>query len=240
MVVTGTQSPRQNLDASVAVTTLTAQEVEQAAPRSTTEMLRYVPGLHPGRELGRRGQPEHLDARHPRRRVRDVHGGRDAGVPHHAHLLHERRQPLPLRREHRADGGGAGRRLGALRLQHARAPSSTSSTRPAAISSPAPCGPPAAPRRYARYDLNAGGPLGEDWRFNVGGFYRYDHGVRDPGLPRHPGRPAQGQRDPAARQRLHPRVGQAHRRPQPVHPAAAVRPTPTTPTTSRASATTAR
>jgi outer membrane receptor protein involved in Fe transport len=35
----------------------------------------------------------------------------------------------------------------------------------------------------ARYDLNAGGPLGQDWHFNAGGFYRYDHGVRDPGFP---------------------------------------------------------
>ncbi len=35
----------------------------------------------------------------------------------------------------------------------------------------------------ARFDLNANGPLGDDWRFNVGGFYRYDHGVRDPGFP---------------------------------------------------------
>jgi iron complex outermembrane receptor protein len=35
----------------------------------------------------------------------------------------------------------------------------------------------------ARYDLNANGPLGRDWHFNVGGFYRYDHGVRDPGFP---------------------------------------------------------
>src|SRR6185437_10027593 len=35
----------------------------------------------------------------------------------------------------------------------------------------------------ARFDLNANGPLGQDWRFNVGGFYRYDHGVRDPGFP---------------------------------------------------------
>ncbi len=34
-----------------------------------------------------------------------------------------------------------------------------------------------------RYDLNLGGPLGEEWRFNAGGFYRYDHGVRDPGFP---------------------------------------------------------
>src|SRR5262249_6758419 len=45
LVVTGTQTPRMNLDASVAVTTLTATEIEQAVPRSTTEMLRYVPGF---------------------------------------------------------------------------------------------------------------------------------------------------------------------------------------------------
>ncbi|HZN97082.1 MAG TPA: TonB-dependent receptor, partial [Gemmatimonadales bacterium] len=35
----------------------------------------------------------------------------------------------------------------------------------------------------ARYDLNMNGPFGDDWRFSAGGFYRYDHGVRDPGYP---------------------------------------------------------
>ena len=36
----------------------------------------------------------------------------------------------------------------------------------------------------ARFDFNVNGPLiGDDWRFNIGGFYRYDHGVRDPGFP---------------------------------------------------------
>ena len=40
-----------------------------------------------------------------------------------------------------------------------------------------------ATKGLARYDLNVNGPLGDDWRFNVGGFYRYDHGVRDPGFP---------------------------------------------------------
>jgi outer membrane receptor protein involved in Fe transport len=34
-----------------------------------------------------------------------------------------------------------------------------------------------------RFDLNINGPLGDNWRFNAGGFYRYDHGVRDPGYP---------------------------------------------------------
>ena len=38
-------------------------------------------------------------------------------------------------------------------------------------------------RGFARYDFNANGPLGDQWRFNVGGFYRYDQGIRDPGFP---------------------------------------------------------
>jgi outer membrane cobalamin receptor len=33
-----------------------------------------------------------------------------------------------------------------------------------------------------RTDFNIGGPMGEDWRFNVGGFYRFDEGVRNPGF----------------------------------------------------------
>lgn len=41
----------------------------------------------------------------------------------------------------------------------------------------------AATQELLRYDFNLNGPLGENWRFNVGGFYRYDHGVRDPGFP---------------------------------------------------------
>jgi hypothetical protein len=45
LVVTGTQTPRMNLDASVAVTSLTSQDIQRAVPRSTTEALRYVPGF---------------------------------------------------------------------------------------------------------------------------------------------------------------------------------------------------
>src|SRR2546428_12755085 len=35
----------------------------------------------------------------------------------------------------------------------------------------------------ARTDFNVNGPIGPDWRFNVGAFYRYNRGVRDPGFP---------------------------------------------------------
>jgi outer membrane receptor protein involved in Fe transport len=33
-----------------------------------------------------------------------------------------------------------------------------------------------------RSDINVGGPIDENWRFNIGGFYRTDDGVRDPGF----------------------------------------------------------
>ena len=147
MVVTGTQTPRTNLDASVAVTTLgvAGGGAGGAAEHHRDAALRA--GLHPGRELGRRGEPEHLDARHSRRRVRDVHGRRDAGVPHHAHLLHERRQPVPLRRRTSSGWRSCGAAPRRCSAPTRRARSSTSSTRPAAISSPARCGPPRAPRR---------------------------------------------------------------------------------------------
>lgn len=36
---------------------------------------------------------------------------------------------------------------------------------------------------YHRIDANFGGPLGDNWFFNVGGFYRYDLGARYPGYP---------------------------------------------------------
>ncbi len=45
IVVTGTSAPTANLKSSVAITTLTPQEIQQSQPRSTTEMLRYVPGF---------------------------------------------------------------------------------------------------------------------------------------------------------------------------------------------------
>ena len=34
-----------------------------------------------------------------------------------------------------------------------------------------------------RYDANLNGPLGNDWKFSAGGFYRFDQGVRSPGFP---------------------------------------------------------
>src|SRR5581483_8762395 len=45
VVVTGTETPRTKLETSNATTVLSAADLTQAAPRSTTEALRYVPGF---------------------------------------------------------------------------------------------------------------------------------------------------------------------------------------------------
>ncbi len=181
MVVTGTQSPRQNLAASVAVTTLSAQEVEQAAPRSTTEMLRYVPGFTRVESSG--GEVNQNISMRGILGVEYVMFMED-GMPvfptMHTFFMNADnlfRFDTNIERMEVVRGGasalfgsntpgaiinfinktGGDRFGGTTRL--------TGGT-----------------QEFARYDLNAGGPLGEDWQFNVGGFYRYDHGVRDPGF----------------------------------------------------------
>ena len=182
MVVTATQTPRTNLDASVAVTTLSAQEVERAAPRSTTEMLRYVPGFTRVESSGGEVNQNYV--------IRGILGIEyvmfmEDGMPvfptMHTSFMNadnlfrfdENIERMEVVR---------GRRLGAVRLQHAgRHHQLHQQDRGRSLRGTMKA--TAATEALARYDLNAGGPLGQDWHFNAGGFYRYDHGVRDPGFP---------------------------------------------------------
>ncbi|CAN5790367.1 TonB-dependent receptor [soil metagenome] len=181
MVVTGTQAPRQNLAASVAVTTLTAQEVEQAAPRSTTEMLRYVPGFTRVESSG--GEVNQNISMRGILGVEYVMFMED-GMPvfptMHTFFMNADnlfRFDQNIERMEVVRGGASAlfgsNTPGAIvnfinKTGGDRFGGSTKLT--------------GGTQEFARYDLNAGGPVGEDWRFNVGGFYRYDHGVRDPGF----------------------------------------------------------
>ena len=181
MVVTGTQSPRQNLAASVAVTTLSAQEVEQAAPRSTTEMLRYVPGFTRVESSG--GEVNQNVAMRGILGVEYVMFMED-GMPvfptMHTFFMNADnlfRFDTNIERMEVVRGGASAlfgsNTPGAIvnfinKTGGDRFGGTTRVT--------------GGTQEYARYDLNANGPVGDDWRFNVGGFYRYDHGVRDPGF----------------------------------------------------------
>jgi outer membrane receptor protein involved in Fe transport len=188
MVVTGTQAPRQNLEASVAVTTLTAEEVEQAAPRSTTEMLRYVPGFTRVESSG--GEVNQNISMRGILGVEYVMFMED-GMPvfptMHTFFMNADnlfRFDQNIERMEVVRGGASAlfgsNTPGAIVnfINKAGSDQFAGTTRATAGT-----------QGLARYDLSAGGPMGEDWRFNVGGFYRYDHGVRFPALPVSPGAP---------------------------------------------------
>jgi len=182
MVVTGTQSPRMNIEASVAATTLSNAEIQQAAPRSTTEMLRYVPGFTRVESSG--GEVNENIT------VRGILGVEyvaflEDGLPVYPTMhtffmnadnlfrIDENVERMEVVR------GGASALFGSntpgamINLINKTGGDEFAGTLRATGGS----------QGLARFDLNANGPLGDNWRFNVGGFYRYDHGVRDPGFP---------------------------------------------------------
>ena len=182
MVVTGTQSPRMNLDASVAVTTLTATEVEAASPRSTTEMLRYVPGFTRVESSG--GEVNQNIS------MRGI-----LGVEYVA-FLEDGMPVFPTMHTFFMNADNLFRfDTNIERMEVVRGGSSPlfGSNTPGAIVNfinktggdqfGGTMRATGGTKGLARYDLNLNGPIGEDWRFNAGGFYRYDHGVRNPGFP---------------------------------------------------------
>ena len=181
MVVTGTQSPRQNLAASVAVTTLSAQEVEQAAPRSTTEMLRYVPGFtrieSSGGEVNQNIQMRGILGVEY---VMFMEDGMPVFPTMHTFFMNADnlfRFDNNIERMEVVRGGASalfGSNTPGAIINFINKTGSDQFTGTTRLTG--------GTEAYARYDLNASGPLGDDWRFNVGGFYRYDHGVRDPGF----------------------------------------------------------
>ena len=182
LVVTGTQVPRMKQDASVAVTTLASTEVEQAAPRSTTELLRYVPGFTRVESSG--GEVNENITMRGILGVEYVMFMED-GLPvfptMHTFFMNADNLFRPDENLERVEvvRGGSSALFG--------------SNTPGAIvnfinkTGGAELGgamkATTATAGLARYDFDVGGPFSRDWRFNVGGFYRYDHGVRDPGYP---------------------------------------------------------
>jgi len=182
IVVTGTSAPTQNLKSSVAVTTMAPAEIEQSAPRSTTEMLRYVPGFTRVESSG--GEVNENISMRGILGVEYVMFMED-GLPvfptMHTFFMNADnlfRYDQNIERMEVVRGGSSAlfgsntpgaiinfiNKTGGDQFQGSMV--ATGGT-----------------EGLARYDIDMNGPIGDDWRFNVGGFYRYDNGVRDPGFP---------------------------------------------------------
>ncbi|MCI0706029.1 MAG: TonB-dependent receptor [Ignavibacteriae bacterium] len=182
VVVTGTMTPRTKLESTVAISTLSPQDVFQANPRSTTEVLRYVPGFTRVESSG--GEVNQNIS------VRGIMGVEyvmfmEDGLPvfptMHTFFMNADNLFRPdenLRGVEVVRGGNSAlfgsNTPGAIInfLNKTGGPEFAGSLK-GTIGT----------EGLARYDFNFNGPLGEDWRFNFGGFYRYDQGVRNPGYP---------------------------------------------------------
>ncbi len=222
VVVTGTATPTVNLKSSVAVTTMTPEEIQQSAPRSTTEMLRYVPGFTRVESSG--GEVNENISMRGILGVEYVMFMED-GLPvfptMHTFFMNADNLFRPDENI-RADGSRARRQLGAVRIQHTgrhhqlhqqdrRRPTARLDGRNRRHRGPRSLRP--RPQRSVERQVAVQRRRLLSLR---------PRRAR-PRLPGHPGRTDQGQRHPPARQRLRAVLGQGHRRQQPVHPRPAVR-----------------
>jgi len=184
IVVTGAISPYEKIESSVAVTTQTAEQIERKAPLNTAQLLEVVPGFwsessggEGGNNLFARGIPQDGSFRYV--------AMYEDGLPvFESPELAFTNVDLLMRVDTTVDS-----------MEAVRGGTST------IFASNAPAGlvnfvnqtggeiPEGAVKftvgdyNLFRVDFTYGGPLGENWRYQFGGFYRSDDGIRDPGFP---------------------------------------------------------
>lgn len=181
LVVTGTISPIPKLESSVAISTLTPRQLEQINPRSTTEQLRYVPGFTRVESSG--GEVNENIS------VRGILG------VEYVMFMEDGLPVFPTMHTFFMNADNLFRMDENIKsIEVVRGGNSAlfgSNTPGAIINYINKTGGPTfsgilklsgATEGLARYDFNFNGPISDDLRFSLGGFYRYDHGVRDPGF----------------------------------------------------------
>jgi iron complex outermembrane recepter protein len=182
VVVTGTMTPLPKIESAVAISTITPEQLALSNSRSTTEVLRYIPGFTRVESSGGEVNENYS--------MRGIYGVEyimflENGLPVFPtmHTFFMNADNL-FREDENID-----------HIEVVRGGNSAlfGSNTPAAVinfidktgganlagSTKLTLGT----QSYVRTDFNLNGPLSENWRFNIGGFYRYDQGVRDPGFP---------------------------------------------------------
>ncbi|QXD15380.1 TonB-dependent receptor [Rhodocaloribacter litoris] len=196
LIVTGTFDRRSAQEASVAITTLTPQVLEQTVPVSSADVLKNVPGVFVNSALGEirnivysRGVSAntvdadrgyyYVSMQEDGLPVTTLTGG-NYGPDYY--LRHD----LTVTRVEAVRGGSAS-------ITSANAPGGVfnylsrtgAGTFGGAVSTRN--GLQGGDNPFVRFDATLGGPLSEKVTFNVGGFYRYDEGARDAGYPMNQG-----------------------------------------------------
>ncbi len=184
IVVTATRTPRQKLESSSAITTISAAAVEQDAPASTADLMKQVPGFYAeasGGEVNNNLFVRGLPADGSYRYVIFMEDGMPANDANDLFFLGADnfvRVDENIDRVEAVRGGnsalfGSNSAGGVVNLIDKTGGPALAGTFKAQVGT----------EGYTRYDANINGPLAENWRFNVGGYYRFDDGIRDPGFP---------------------------------------------------------
>ena len=190
VVVSGTFHPASKLESSTAITTFTARQMEEQAPRGTAELLKSAPGFQvmsnsgeTGADVTVRGLPvaEQSSFRYVSLREDGLPVFEPSNLlfafPDAMARLDETVERVEAVRGGSAAVFGSGTPGGIVNIISKTGGSSFGGTVRATT----------ATQGMGRLDLNVGGPLARAWRYNIGGYWRYDRGVRDPGFPANEG-----------------------------------------------------
>lgn len=185
VVVSGTFNPASKLESSTAITTMEPREIEQRAPRGTAELLKGVPGLQvmsnageTGADVSVRGLPQTANSSF--RYISLQEDGLPAfeppgllfAFPDAMVRLDETVARVETVRGGSAAVFGSSTPGGIVNVISKTGGSTFGGTVRSATGF----------QGMERLDANIGGPMFGEWRFNLGGYYRYDRGVRDPGF----------------------------------------------------------
>ena len=182
MVITASVAPETKIESSTTISTLSSEEIQQAAPRSATEYLRRIPGFTRVESSG--GEVNQNLS------VRGVLGVetvniQEDGMPVYPTMhvffmnadnlirLDENIETVEVVRGSNSPIYGSSASAAILNF--------INKTGGDQLHGAFKIG--AGEGGFGRFDFNTNGPLSDLWNFNVGGFYRYDHGIRDPGFP---------------------------------------------------------
>lgn len=182
VVVTGTTIPVTKLNATNSISTVSPKELTMAMPFSTTEFLKYVPGFTRVESSG-----GYVNENYTMRGIYStifinfMEDGLPCFPTQNIFFMNTDnlfRIDDNIQRVEVVRGGSAG--------------TFGSNTPAAVINLISKTGGPTLAGKtqvqvgtqgLAKVDFNVNGPMGPEWRFDAGGFYLYDHGVRNPGYP---------------------------------------------------------
>lgn len=181
IVTIAARNPLKKIESSVAITTAKAGQIAERAPRSTADIFKIIPGFYvessggeSGNNLFPRGIPQDGSYRYV--------AIYEDGLPiYEAPELVFANIDIMMRLDETI-AAMEGMRGGTASIYASNAPggiinfiSKTGGEEFGGLVKIS-----IADYGYKRFDYNTGGPLGKNWQFNIGGFFRYDNGIRSP------------------------------------------------------------